>query len=103
MKLEQRILELMRDQNITQKDLSLKTGITEASISKYVNGKRQPRIDVILKFSKAFNVSTDYLLQGLEDEKLKSAFNETKLIIARNKDNMTDEEKNKLIKFILED
>jgi len=103
MSLEERIKQLMEEQKISQKELAEKTGLTEASVSKYVNGKREPRIDVILKLAKVFNVSTDYLLEGLENEKLHDAFSETKMAIARSKNELSDDEKTKLIKFILED
>lgn len=37
-----------------------------SSITKYYNGDRYPKTDVIIKLAKLFNVSTDYLL-GVTD------------------------------------
>lgn len=103
MTLQERIKEQMAEKKINQKELAEMTGLTEASVSKYVNGKREPRIDVILKLAKAFNVSTDYLLQGYESQTLHNPFNEVKMAVARSKNELSEEEKTKLIKFILED
>lgn len=103
MTLQERIKEQMAEKKISQKELAEMTGLTEASVSKYVNGKREPRIDVILKLAKAFNVSTDYLLQGCESQTLHNPFNEVKMAVARSKNELSEEEKTKLIKFILED
>ena len=50
-----KVKELMESQNMTQKELSEKSGITEASISRYLNGERTPRIDIIINFAKVFN------------------------------------------------
>lgn len=33
---------LMKEKGITQKELALKTGLTESSISRYINGSRYP-------------------------------------------------------------
>jgi len=37
-------------------------GITEATLSRYENGKRNPRGDIAAKLAKALDVTTDYLL-----------------------------------------
>lgn len=53
------------EMNMTQ--LSDRTGITAASLSRYVNGQRHARADKLVAISKALNVSVDYLL-GLTDD-----------------------------------
>jgi putative transcriptional regulator len=42
-----RLAELLREQKITQKELALKTGISENGISKLINGSAQIRFDTI--------------------------------------------------------
>lgn len=44
-----KILEMIRDQNESDKDLANKIGVTPAYISQYKKGKREPNIDVISK------------------------------------------------------
>ena len=41
---KEKVKELMNQQNITQKELAELSGITEASVSRYLSGERTPRI-----------------------------------------------------------
>ena len=50
-----------------QRDLAEKLGMTDATLSRYVRGNREPRADAIRKIAETLNVSTDWLL-GLTDE-----------------------------------
>ena len=63
-----RIKHLCKQKGITQKQLAELTGITEASISRTVNGGREPRANSILKLADALGVTTDYLLKEQEHE-----------------------------------
>lgn len=58
-----RILDLKRARNVTNRTISEKTGISESLLSRIESGKQQTVNDeVVLKLSKFFNVSTDFLL-----------------------------------------
>lgn len=57
-----RLNQTLQKQNITQKQLSELTGITEQSISRYVNGSRTPGTPELIKIADALDVSIDYLL-----------------------------------------
>lgn len=65
----EKIFELMKKENLTQKELARKIGVTEASMSRYLKGEREPKIKVLIKIAHEFGVSTDYLL-GLDYDKL---------------------------------
>lgn len=99
MKFTDIIVELMRQEGLSQKDLAEKINVTEASMSRYIKGERIPRIDVLVKLANVFNVSIEYL-QGLKEV---DDFNEIKRIVARNSKNMTDEQKMELAKMLLKD
>ena len=64
-----RLKELRSRKRITQLNLSLKIGICQESISSYERGTATPSVDVILKLSEYFRVSTDYLL-GISDNEI---------------------------------
>lgn len=100
MKWKEKVIDLMTTKNINQKDLSRLSGITETSISRYLNGNQRPRIDVLLNFARALEVNVDYLL---EDDKHPQESNYTTIAtaIARNGGSLTPEEQNKLIALIL--
>lgn len=57
-----RLRESIREMGITQKELSEVTGLTQAAISRYVNGNRQPGAQNIGILADALGVSADYLL-----------------------------------------
>ena len=63
-----RIKELRTSQKITQNDFASRLGVTKSAISSYENGSRLPSYDILIKISRIFKVSTDYLL-GCVDEK----------------------------------
>lgn len=58
----QRLSEELRKNRITQKELANNIGITEVSISRYMNGSRVPRSSVVANIAAVLHVSTDYLL-----------------------------------------
>ena len=96
---KEKVIELMTTKNITQKDLPWLDGITETSISRYLNGSQRPRIDVLLNFAKALEVNVEYLLE--ERSSQESSFTAIATVIAKNGSNLTLEEQNKLIALIL--
>ena len=73
MKWYEKVLKLMEQKGITQKELSKRSGIAESSISRYLHSEKMPRMDVVINFDKALEVDTEYLL----DEKEKSEQIET--------------------------
>ena len=60
--LSKRIYELRMSFNWTQVQLAQKLGVTKQTVSNWENDNIQPSIDMLVKISKIFNVSTDYLL-----------------------------------------
>ena len=62
-----KINTLLALQNKKQKDLAKEIGVSDNTISYFAKGERAPNLEQIIKMSKIFNVSADYLL-GLEKE-----------------------------------
>lgn len=60
--LSKNIYELRMSFGWTQVQLAQKLGITKQTVSNWENDNIQPSIDMLVKLSKIFNVSTDYLL-----------------------------------------
>lgn len=56
-------LKTLRTLNkLSRKQLAKEIGISYSALSKYELGERKPDLDLLLKFSKFFNVSVDFLL-----------------------------------------
>ena len=51
---------------LSQLKVAMDLSITREALSHYENGKRSPDLDMLVKFSKYFNVSIDYLILGEE-------------------------------------
>ncbi len=62
----ERLKELRLEENLTLRQLSLKTNINKDSLSRCERGERLPNLDEIVILAKFFKVSADYLC-GLED------------------------------------
>jgi len=60
--LSKKIYELRMSFGWTQVQLAQKLGITKQTVSNWENDNIQPSIDMLVKISKVFSVSTDYLL-----------------------------------------
>ena len=98
--LGQRITEALKKVNWTQKELAERVGLTEAVISRYVSGDREPKPETIANIATALNTTSDYLL-GIEKEE----FSHSRMcrILARNASQMTDKEKKDLIDALFEE
>ena len=61
-----KLKELREENCYTQSQIAEHLNIKQNTYSQYENEKRQLPIDVLIKLSKFYKVSTDYIL-GLED------------------------------------
>lgn len=90
-----KIVELLKQSNMTQKELSEATGITESAISRYVKGDRLPRGVNLIKLAQALKTTPESLI----DEETNDV--ETiKALIARNAGSLTDNEKLEIITLL---
>lgn len=58
----ERLRECRKRMHLTMKELGAMVGVTEAAISHYELGKRQPDYDLAVKLSECLGVTVDYLL-----------------------------------------
>ncbi len=63
-----RITELRESSGNSQEEICVKLGVTQQTLSRYEKGQRQASLDFVVKASRYFNVSADYLL-GITDVK----------------------------------
>lgn len=81
--------ELRLSKNLTQTQLAERMWVKKSIISAYETDARPPSLDMLIKYAKEFNVTTDYLL-GLQEHKF------------INVDSLTDQQINILNSIILE-
>lgn len=100
--LGEKILELLKKYNMTQRQLADIVGTTEVSICRYVKGERIPRGPVIANIAKALHTTSDYLL-GTEDiADFESEYYTIHRLIARNASKMSFKQKRQLINALFE-
>lgn len=62
-----RLIARRADQGLSQEELSQRSGVAAAQISRYELGKSNPRPNVIAKLAEALNVPFDWLAYGGND------------------------------------
>lgn len=96
----ERLLSLLQKQGMTQKQLAERLNTTEATLSRYVNGDREPKADMLANIATALNTTSDYLLNI---EKNDFDFPKLERLLARNSSKMSDQEKRALINALFEE
>ena len=66
------IKEIRKKNNLTQKELADKYGVTYQAVSKWENGINLPEITLLRQMSKDFNISVEDILDGEIKEKSKN-------------------------------
>ncbi len=99
----QRLTELLKERGVSQKELAELVGVTEASISRYMNSDRIPKAEIIANIATALQTTSDYLLGTEEEGDLETEYPRIVRLIARNSANMSKEQKTAIIKALLED
>lgn len=89
-----RISATLQKRRMTQKELAERIGVTEAVISRYISGEREPKPDVLANIATAIHTTSDYLL-GIESDEFNHS--QVRRMIARNASSMTEQEKRELI------
>ena len=98
-----RLSNLLSEQRVSQKELAERVGVTEASISRYMNSDRIPKAEIIANIATALQTTSDYLLGTEEEGDLETDYPRIVRLIARNSANMSKEQKTAIIKALLED
>ncbi len=60
--------EIRNKKKYSQLKVAMDLNISREALSHYENGKRSPDIEMLVKMSKYFNASIDYLITGKEFE-----------------------------------
>ena len=90
----ERLLNLLQKQDMTQKELADKINTTEATLSRYISGNREPKADMLANIATALHTTSDFLL-GIEQNDFD--FPKVERLLARNSATMTDKQKKALI------
>ncbi len=59
---QEKLIESRKQQNMTQREVARRLGITQASYVRYELGTSEPKLVNLVKLAEIFDVSVDYLL-----------------------------------------
>ena len=96
-----RLTELLDKNNLSQKELAERVGITEASMSRYMNSDRIPKSSILANMATALHTTSDYLLGTEEEGNIDTDYPRIVRLIARNSASMTKEQKMAIINALL--
>ena len=100
---KERLGRLLMLRGMSQRELALKTNLTDSAISRYLTGEREPRGAILLNVANALSTTPEYLrgqtdiveLAGKSDD-IDKAFR----LIARHADNLSEEDKMRFANII---
>ena len=75
MKIGKKLRELRIEQNLTQNEVAILTGIKRLSIAAYELNEQLPPVDKLIQLAKLYKVSLDYLC-GLDNSEIRNTRNE---------------------------
>ncbi len=70
MKFSDRLKQLRNEKKMSRDDLANKIGVSYSAIAKYETGIREPDYDTLIKLSRFFDVTSDFLLGKTNDPDL---------------------------------
>lgn len=91
---------LRKQKNMTQAELGAKVNVDQTTIGRWEDGNREPTVGNVVNIANAFEVSVPELLD-IDLSKNDSSFDELELLFSKNKDILTDDDK-ETIKFVIE-
>ena len=101
MGISERIKELRTGKKLTLSDLAAEVGLTYVQIGRYETGKSSPSADVLQKLAAALDTTTDYLMNGSNDEVVSAQLTDKELLLQfREVEKLGKEDKHLIKTFI---
>lgn len=75
-----RLKQLRKQHNLSQSQLAERVNLHYNHIGRYERGQSRPTSDALSRLAEALDVSTDYLLDGEEEEAAKASFSDRELL-----------------------
>ena len=94
--LKDRVIELLKQREMKQKELAERIGVTESALSRYLSEEREPDLETLSNMATVLHTTTDYLL-GRENQ---IDISNLQRLLARNVAAMTKEQKIEIINIL---
>ncbi|MFD1440596.1 helix-turn-helix domain-containing protein [Lacticaseibacillus hegangensis] len=100
-KLGENILTYANALNLSQKELATMIGVTDTTMSRYINGTREPKIEVLSNLATALRTTVDELIGQQNTNNDDDEYPQLKRLIARNSKSLSMAKKRELINALL--
>lgn len=100
--LGEKILKLLDEMEMSQKQLADLINTSESNLSRYISGERNISVDTLANIATALHTTTDFLL-GISDKVDDFEYKDVERILARKSETMKREEKKKLLDILFGD
>lgn len=94
-----RVKELMKENRYSQKKLCEICGITEAAFSRYMQGGRLPRTDVLANIANVLHTTSDYLTGN----DTRYGYEQLKIVLANSRDDLSKNQKEELLHILMDE
>jgi transcriptional regulator with XRE-family HTH domain len=94
-------MTLRKKFQLSQSNLAKKTGISQVMVGKYERGNAVPSIEVSKKIADAFEVSTDALIYGSNEQIINNKLNDEELLLLFHKVQKLDDQNITSVKAML--
>jgi len=74
------IVKIRTEKSISQKDLADLLNMHATHLSRYERNVTSPSVDVVKKIADALNITTDLLIYGTDDDKVKDKLKDNELL-----------------------
>ena len=98
----ERIKELRTLKKLTQSDLAKAVGLTYIQVGRYETQKSNPSSDVLQKLANALDTTTDFLMNGSQDEVVSAQLTDKELLKQFRAVEQLDAEDKHLIKTFID-
>lgn len=85
---------------LSVKELASVIGVSSSAVSQWENGSKSPRADKLKAISEALEVSTEYLLNGKEEDPVQIDMDRIDKALLKELKDITPSERQKLLAFI---
>ena len=88
-----KLASLLKERGISQKELAEAARLTPASVSRYVNGEREPRAHTVVALAEILGVKPSDIIGTSDEQEIDTAIR----FIVRNIDKLTEAQRAELI------
>jgi transcriptional regulator with XRE-family HTH domain len=102
MTIGERVKELRLALKLTQRELAIRAGLSHIQLGRYETHKSKPSSEMLQKLATALNTTTDFLVQGDQNDVVVAQLSDKELLEQFRQVQMLGEEDKRVVKVLLD-